>query len=163
MGKIAESLRSELQRLDNDPLYNLLSIYENAYPADLAISLLDGGSIMDFSIEGGDIGLNGFFYYNSFNKILKRVSQDLLLRLLSVKGDTIFYPNLGLSTPLISLQTPDLIKGVVQIAAAESPFVSSITSVLVVPEQGNDSGYVIGIEGINITGDPISLGFNLTA
>jgi len=161
MGKIAESLKSELQRLDNNPLFNLLNVYENAYPADLALELISGGSIMDFSVEGGDIGLNGFFYYNSLNKILKRVNQDLLLRLLSVKGDTVFFPNLGLSTPINTLQNADLIKGVVEIAASESPFVSSITSVLVVPLAGTSDQYLITIEGITTTGDPLTLGFEV--
>ena len=153
---VYETLKKEINdKLGKEALAMLL-YYEQAYPPDLALEAKEeNGGVLDFMIEGGDISIAGFRLGNHLRNIVWRATQDLLLRLLVAKGDTILIPDLGNGN--IMNVPRDLIPAVVAIAVSESPFIDELIDVSIYDVGDIGDAITVKITALTITGDNLTL------
>jgi len=158
---IVEIVEDELQENYGEEIVKLLNFYEQSYPPDLALDVVDGvSSLLDFDIRGGDIAVSGFSRAMDVKTLFQRAIQDLLMRLFIEEGSSRLLPNFGLG-PLETLPR-ELIEPVIIIAGQQSPFIRSVNSVRIT-DGGSVNGDSIRAE-ISITtvsGDNLARGFNI--
>lgn len=153
---IVEVLASEIEDSWGIDVRRLLQIYESAYPPDLALKMGEEPSAFDFDVFGGDIGVSGFYINSSFQSLIQRASQDLLIRILTDRNTSRLFPSVGNRN--VMTVPREGISSTISIAVAESPFIDTLDYVNV--RDGDVDEIIIDISATTITGDSIHIGFN---
>jgi hypothetical protein len=133
----------------------LLSIYESTYPPDIALKMGEDPGTFDFDIFGGDIGVAGFYINSSYESIIQLATQDLLMRIMTERNTSRLFPAVG-SVNIAAIPI-EAISGAIGIAAAESPYIETLTSVGVKPLETDE--ILVQIAALTPTGDSIDIGF----
>lgn len=134
---------------------NLLSLYEKAYPPDIALKIGDAPGIFDFDIFAGDIGIAGFYINSSYQSLIQLATQDLLIRILTDRNTSRLFPSVG-NTNIVKVPKEG-ISAAIAMSVSESPYISILNNVSIVDSDTDE--IIVNISATTPTGDSISIGF----
>ena len=151
---IVDLVAETIRETTGEDVVDILRLYENIYPADMAFELVPGaGSLMDFKLEGGDIGVAGFWYNSSLESIIALATQDIMVRLLINDSMSRFLSGYGVG-PIDEIPR-ETIEAAAALAATNSPYIAEIRNITVI--EGNADTIEIRIDAITPTGDSVGI------
>jgi hypothetical protein len=133
---------------------NILRAYESVYPPDISMRLSTTPSVMDFTVEGGDIAVAGFYVNATLESVVHLATQDLIYRVLTDKGDSVLFPDDG-GINIFKLPR-ETIESSVSISAYESPYISKVVDVRVT-ETAIDE-ITVTVDALTPTGEKLGIG-----
>jgi hypothetical protein len=128
VGVIVDLLADRIRKFFGEDALQLLTIYEDSYPADIALVPVQGiPNMLDFDLSGGDIKVSGFWYGSSHESVIQKATQDFLMRAFIATGSMRFFPNFG-SGPLDQISRDEM-PAVIATIVQESPNLDNLVSV----------------------------------